>query len=240
LVSQYAAAKDFKQMKLSILNAIRIIAFVSLPISCWLIFTAQPLLVLLFGHGRFSSEDATVIASLIALMTPYVLLSRITGIVQIPFYANMRTRTPLLAVAVFSATYTGFVVALARRYDIYGFAIASSLASISAVLSMSFLIHRSFGPLGWTELKSFGLKMSPVMAVTVGTFFIGRLLNARILSETMFSKWLRLMIPTTLGMLGFAVASVLFGVIGWRHLQGFLKAGNGYETSVKVFAQSSG
>ena len=240
LVSQHAAAGNFREMKLSILNAIRIIAYVSMPISCWLIFTAQPMLVLLYGHGRFSSADATVIGSLIALMTPYVLLSRITGIVQIPFYANMRTRTPLLAVAVFIVTYTGFVIVLARRYDIYGFAIASSLASISAVLSMSFLMHRSFGPLGWTRLKSFGLKMSSVMAITVFAFFIAQFLDAQILSETMFSKWLRLLIPTTLGMLGFTVSSVFFDVVGWRHVQGFLKPGSRYATSLKAFVQISG
>jgi putative peptidoglycan lipid II flippase len=239
LVSQHAAAKNLKEMKLSILNAIRIIAFISMPISCWLIFTAQPTLVLLYGRGRFSTADATVIASLIAMMTPYVLFIRISGIVQIPFYANMRTKTPMLAVAVFIGSYVGTVLLLAGRYDIYGFAIASSVASISSVFSMSFLINRSFGPLGWIRLKTFGLKMSLVMAVTVCAFLIARILNEQIISETMLSKWLRLMIPTAFGTIGFAVSSVLFGIIGWRHLRGVLKAEHRYEPAIKTAVQET-
>ena len=58
LISVYAAEKKVGEMKRSVLDAIRLIAFLALPISCWLIFTGQSMITLLFERGRFTRADA--------------------------------------------------------------------------------------------------------------------------------------------------------------------------------------
>src|SRR5262249_29533609 len=128
LVSGYAAEGKFREMKHCIREAIRLIAFLALPISCWLIFASQPMMVLLFERGRFSQADSALVAVLIALLTPYIISGRIIGITQIPFYARLDTRTPLLSVIIFFALYIVTAPLLAGKLGIYGFPLASSLA----------------------------------------------------------------------------------------------------------------
>jgi putative peptidoglycan lipid II flippase len=219
LVSGYASEKDLPEMKRSIRDAVRLIAFVALPISCWLIFAGQPMIALLFERGRFSPEDSALTAALIALLTPYIIFGRIIGITQTPFYARLDTRTPLLSIIMFFALYVVTVLYLADRIGIYGFPLASSFACVMTALTMSFLLHRAFGPLGWKQLKPFGLRMALVMILTICAFSVGHVINAEILADSLTAKWIRFLVPTALGSISFLAASVIVGLLGKRHLQ---------------------
>jgi len=219
LVASYAADKDFREMKRSIREAVRLIAFLALPISCWLIFAGHPMIVLLFERGRFSQADSALTAVLIALLTPYVIFGRIIGITQTPFYARLDTRTPLLSVVMFFALYVVSVPLLANRIGIYGFPVASSLASVMTALTMAVLLQRAFGPLGWKQLRAFGLRMTLVMSLTICAFAVGHAINAEILSDSLAAKWIRFLVPTALGSIAFLAASVHVGLLGRRHVE---------------------
>jgi putative peptidoglycan lipid II flippase len=218
LISAYASEKNLVEMKKSVRDAIRLIAFLSLPISCWLIFAGQPMIVLLFQRGRFSGVDAAHTAMLIALLTPYVIFGRLIGITQTPFYAKLDTKTPLLSVILFFGLYATTVALLTRTIGIYGFPIASSFASVMTAVTMSALLHRTFGPLGWKLLKKFGMQMTVVMALTICAFAIGQLIGGQFLSESLAAKLVRFLVPTALGFTAFLGAAFSFRMLGRRHL----------------------
>ncbi len=218
LISVYASEKKFGEMKKSVLDAIRLIAFLALPVCCWLIFVGQPMIVLLFERGRFSRIDATHTAIIIALLTPYVIFGRLIGITQTPFYAKFDTKTPLVSVLLFFGLYASTVVLLSRAIGIYGFPIAASFASMMTAVTMSALLHRAFGPLGWKLLKKFGSQMAVVMALTICAFAIGHTIGGQFLSESLGGKLIRFLVPTTLGFSAFLAASVAFRLLGRRHL----------------------
>jgi putative peptidoglycan lipid II flippase len=218
LISVYASEKKFGEMKKSVLDAIRLILFLALPISCWLIFTGTPMMVLLFERGRFSGADAAHTALLIALLTPYVIFGRLIGITQTPFYARLDTKTPLLSVILFFAVYISTIWLLSKSMGIYGFAIASSFASVMTAVTMSALLHRAFGPLGWKGLKKFGVRMAFVMGLTICAFALGHTIGGRFLAETLAAKLIRFLVPTALGFTAFLGASVGFRLLGRHHL----------------------
>jgi putative peptidoglycan lipid II flippase len=218
LISVYASEKKLGEMKKSVLDAIRLIAFLALPISCWLIFVGQPMIVLLFERGRFSRVDATHTAILMALLTPYVIFGRLIGITQTPFYAKLDTKTPLISVILFFGLYTITVALLTRTIGIYGFPIASSFASVMTAVTMSALLHREFGPLGWKLLKRFGSQMTIVMFLTICAFAIGHTIGGQFLSESFAAKLIRFLVPTALGFSAFLAAAVGFRLLGRRHL----------------------
>jgi putative peptidoglycan lipid II flippase len=218
LISVYASEKKFGEMKKSVLDAIRLILFLALPISCWLIFTGTPMIVLLFERGRFSGADAAHTALLIALLTPYVIFGRLIGITQTPFYARLDTKTPLLSVILFFAVYISTISLLSKPMGIYGFAIASSFASVMTAVTMSALLHRAFGPLGWKNLKKFGVRMAIVMGLTACAFAVGHTIGARFLAESLADKLIRFLVPTGLGFTAFLGASVAFRLLGRHHL----------------------
>lgn len=218
LISAYTSEKRLGEMKKSVLDAIRLIAFLALPISCWLIFTGQPMIVLLFQRGRFSGADAAHTAMLIALLTPYVIFGRLIGITQTPFYAKLDTKTPLLSVILFFVLYTATVALLTRSIGIYGFPIASSFASVMTAVTMSALLHRTFGPLGWKLLKNFGIQMTVIMALTICAFVVGHLIGGRFLSESFTARLVRFLVPTALGFTAFLGAAFAFKLLNKRHL----------------------
>lgn len=219
LISAYASERRLIEMKSSVLDAIRLITFLALPISCWLLFTGQPMIVLLFQRGRFSGADATHTALLIALMTPYVIFSRVIGITQTPFYAKLDTKTPLVSVILFFSVYIVLVWLLSRTLGVYGFPIASSVASVMTTVTMSALLHRTFGPLGWKSLSKFGFRMALVMGITICAFALGRTLVGQFQSETLADKLIRFLTPTALGFAAFLAASVAFRLLKTRHLE---------------------
>jgi len=219
LISVYASEDKVREMKNSVLEAIRFIAFLALPVSSWLIFTGQPMIVLLFERGRFSRVDAAHTAVLIALLSPYVIFSRLIGITQTPFYAKLDTKTPLLSVILFFGIHITTVLMLSRRVGIYAFPIATSFAALMTAVTMSALLHRAFGPLGWRSLKRFGLRMTVVVSVTICALTVGHLIGGQILSDSFGAKLIRFCVPTALGFTAFLAGSVGVRLLGRRHLE---------------------
>jgi len=85
-------------------------------------------------------------------------------------------------------------------------------------LTMSALLHRAFGPLGWTHLKKFGWRMTMVMGLTICAFAIGHTIGGRFLSESLADKLIRFLVPTALGFTAFLAASVGFRLLGRHHV----------------------
>jgi putative peptidoglycan lipid II flippase len=175
------------------------------------------MIVLLYERGRFSGADAAHTALLLALLTPYVIFGRLIGITQTPFYARLDTKTPLLSVILFFVVYISTIFLL-KSMGIYGFAIASSFASVMTAVTMSALLHRAFGPLGWKALKKFAWRMALVMGLTICAFAIGHTIGGRFLSESLADKLIRFLVPTALGFTAFLAASVGFRLFGRYHL----------------------
>ena len=58
------AANDLKALRKTLLESVRLLSLVGLPVSIWLIFTAEPMLVLLFVRGVFSRADASLTSAI--------------------------------------------------------------------------------------------------------------------------------------------------------------------------------
>jgi hypothetical protein len=122
-------------------------------------------------------------------------------------------------VILFFGLYTVTVALLTKSMGIYGFPVASSFASIMTAVTMSALLHRTFGPLGWKLLKKFGMQMTVVMALTICAFAIGQFIGGQFLSETLAAKLIRFLVPTALGFTAFLGAAFAFRMLGKRHLE---------------------
>lgn len=208
-VSHYAATNNIEDMKRFILKGTKLLAFVSLPLSVWLFFTIKPLLILLFERGEFHREDVTLTSIIILLMIPYILFSRVISITQLPFYATMDMRIPVLSTAFAFFIDVAFILIFFKSIGIYAFPIASSMESISAAFVMSLIFHSKFGALGWWKLKDFWLRMSGVLVIMIFGIIIGFSINNHIAIGNMADKVFFFMIPTVLGGLAFWGASIV-------------------------------
>ena len=65
-----------------------------LGVICMVVF-AQPLFILLFGHGRFGIEDVTSLAAIFAVGTFGIVQTGLSNLAGFSFYAKGDTKTPV-------------------------------------------------------------------------------------------------------------------------------------------------
>ena len=223
LVSHYAAEKNVEMMKMSVLKGIKLSLFVAAPLSIWLIFSGESLVMLLFGRGRFSLADAGLIGGLMSLMVPYIVMSRLSTIMQALFYATDDTRTPAISALLTFVINVMVAFMGIKILGIYVFPIASSAGALCTAIVMSILVHRRFGSLGWKSLGSFGIKFSGVLIVTAFAFMVSVNMRKYVPTETLMEQLIAFMIPTALGGGTFVAAALLLGVVHRHNWYGLVR-----------------
>lgn len=224
LVSHHAANKERDAMKQIIMDSIRLYIIITLPLCIWLIFTAKPLIVLMFERGEFTKADTALTSLIVALFTPYLLLSRISAIIQNMFYAEMDTRTPVVSVVITFVVNTVLALLLVGSIGVYAFPLAASAASLFTALAMAFIAHRAYGPLGWTQLWQFGLRSLGVAVITALGFMVGIVAGEKIISVwIIFDELMLFAVPTVLGFTSFLVAALLLRMIRGDFITTFIR-----------------
>jgi len=133
-LARHAANKDIGQMRVGLAQGMRHVAFLTVPSTVGLVVLAQPIIALIYEHGRFHASDTA--ATAIALVGYSLGLYAYSGVkVSAPaFYALDKPRLPLIASA--CAVLTNLVLnAIAHRYLGYvGLAIGTSLGAMVNLL----------------------------------------------------------------------------------------------------------
>ena len=223
LISQYAAHNDYAKMKESFIRALKVIGLIAMPVCMWLIFTSKSLLDLLFVRGEFTIGDATLASIIIALMTPYVLFSRIISVSQTPFFATMDMKTPLYSMFVSFFTYIALALLFLRIIGIMAFPIAHS---ISTFLTSTFILSvfiKKFGPVFSNDLGKFALRLLLVTVCTGITFYCGAELFNNFSKIDLFSKLLSFCVQSALGFITFIISSIIFKLGDWNFFIDFIK-----------------
>lgn len=219
LVAHHAAAGDRAQIRKAILQSVKLLALAGLPISIWLALMAQPLLVLLFERAEFTRSDAALTGVLVALMAPYVFLSRLIGVAQTPFYSVLEMRPPWHSTLIFFAVNMASALLLLKPWGIYSLPIALSLASSSGAAFMVVQLNRRFGPLGWSSLKGFAWRLAAAGLVSALGFFLGGHLAGWIAAQGLTQKVLDLAVPSSLGLGAFAAMALALRLVDLRALR---------------------
>ncbi len=213
LIAKHASANDLRAQRKAFFESLQLLACVGLPVCIWLALTAEPLLMLLFGRGGFTRTDAILTSVIIRFLIPDLFLGRIVSVTQTLFYANLDTRTPLISTLIFVGVHTAAAIGLVALIGLPGLPIAVSLASISNTIYMIWKAQRSFGPLGWSSLRVFALKLG----ATCGLGALGIMIGSRFtawatVSRSMLQLW-AVGMPTVFAMCSFTVGAFLFRLV---------------------------
>jgi putative peptidoglycan lipid II flippase len=220
LVSHYAAEKNFELMKGSVLKGIKFLLFVAGPMSIWLIYCGDSLVMVLFGRGQFTIEDAGLTGALIAMMTPYIVMSRMSVVMQSMFYATNDTRTPAISAVV--NFFVNIIVAIGsiKTIGIYAFPVASSVGAACTAGTMSLLLHKRFGPLGWKKLKVFAARFSASLAMTTLAFMVSLRIRGNLSTHVFSDQVTAFVVPSVIGGIVFCASSLLLGIVNRHRWQG--------------------
>lgn len=216
LIAKHAAANDLKAQRKTLLESIELLGLIGVPISIWLVLASRPLVVLLFQRGEFSSSDAAVTGLIIGLMVPDILLGRLVAVTQTLFYAHMDMRTPLISTLIGVLAHAVFALSLVVALGVVGLPLAISLASISNTAYMILKVQERFGPVGWSELRMFAVRLAATCLVGVAGFLIGTRLSAAANMSALLAKVLAVAMPAAFGTCAFILAACLFRLIDAR------------------------
>ncbi|MFI9150274.1 murein biosynthesis integral membrane protein MurJ [Streptomyces sp. NPDC053367] len=131
-MSAAAADGDTAALRRDVSHALRASASAVVPATCLLFALAQPLMALVFGHGRTSAGDTAAMAGILMAFVPGLIAMSGQYVLSRTFYALSDTRTPFLLNLVIVALNAGLSLAAAHllpaRWAVTGMAGAYSLA----------------------------------------------------------------------------------------------------------------
>ncbi|PYO51138.1 MAG: hypothetical protein DMD72_00395 [Gemmatimonadetes bacterium] len=217
LMAKHAAANDLRAQRKTLLESIRLLTIVGLPVCIWLILAARALVVLLFERGEFSGADAALTGVLIQFMVPDILLGRVVSMSQTLFYANKDMRTPLISTVIFTLAHTTFAILLVRFLGVLGLPIAVSLASLSNAIYMTVKVHSRFGPIGWRDMRDFPFRLAASCAIGGGGFAVGTKLATLTSVSHSVATFVGVAMPAAFGMCLFIAGALSFRLVD-RHV----------------------
>lgn len=168
------------------------IVFFALVASAGLMACARPLVEVVYGHGRFSNQDAAAVASLLVPFAAGLTAWSLQAVVVRGYYARKDTVTPMVIGSVVACLAIPLYWGLYRLWGPYGLAVAGSLGiSVNALTTL--VVYRGQGhPLDCRPLFG-GIARGLVFAVACGV--------AARLTGIVTHKWI-------------AVASLDEGIVG--------------------------
>jgi putative peptidoglycan lipid II flippase len=181
-MSEHAARGDRAALDATFRRALRATNFVTIPAMAGLFVLAEPIVGVLFRHGRFTIEDAVLTTTLTQIMAIGLVPIGLVRVIVPTYYAVGDTKTPVVAA---SASLLSTIVFgwLGARYEIAGLTIATTLSAIAQLVVLLGLLRRRIDramatarperPSGEPTLWSHALRCTVAAAPAVGLGYAG-------------------------------------------------------------------
>lgn len=147
-VSRHAAAEDMQAFRRTLAGSMKLVAFLTLPAMAGLVALREPIVDLLYQHGRFTAYDTAQTAAVLAMYAVGLYAYASVKVMAPAFYALQSPRVPLFASVASVACNIVANLALYKRMGAQGLALGTSIGALVniGVLYVSFV--RRHGSLG--------------------------------------------------------------------------------------------
>ncbi len=163
-LSRAAVTQDLPLLKRTLSATLRLVFLLTIPAAVWLAVMSQPVIALLFEHGRFHASDTAHTAAALVMYCLGLPAFAAVGVMTRTFYALGDTRRPVQASFVSVALNIGlnlmFVGPLAfLGLGHAGLALATSATAMGNFLQLTFYLRRRIGPLEGRRIASTVLRV---------------------------------------------------------------------------------
>lgn len=179
LIAHHAAQKRYVEMARDYHQGLRLILVLNVPAAAGLALLSEPIVRLLFEHGRFTATDTMLMAPLLALFAVGMPFFSAVSLTTRAFFAMKDTSTPVKAAALSFVVNLGLTLALKDRWGAPGLAVASTTAIIVQTLVLQRALAQrlpamEFGEL-WRSLGKIAIGTLIMSAVVGGAWRIMQL-----------------------------------------------------------------
>jgi len=158
MMSHQASAGDYEGMKKTFIFALRIVSFITIPAAVGLMILREPIVQVLFQHGRFVAESTRLTARALLYYSMGLPAFAAVKLIVPAFYSTQDTRTPvrvavlaMLANVLLNVIFLFYFFAKLKNG---GPALASALAGYFNVFSLFVIFRLRFGRLGTREIAA--------------------------------------------------------------------------------------
>jgi putative peptidoglycan lipid II flippase len=152
MMSMQAASHDFDNLKKTFAFALRIVSYITIPAMVGLIVLREPIIRVLFEHGRFVAESTKLTARALLYFSLGLPAFAAIKLIVPAFYSTQDTRTPV-RVAVYALGLnvllnTIFMKSFFQTFYNGGPALATSLSAYFNFFMLFVIFRQRFGRLG--------------------------------------------------------------------------------------------
>ncbi len=158
MMSHQASAGDYEGMKKTFLFALRIVSFITIPAAVGLVILREPIVQVLFQHGRFVAESTRLTARALLYYAMGLPAFAAVKLIVPAFFSTQDTRTPvrvavltMLANVLLNVIFLFYFFAKLKNG---GPALASALAGYFNVFTLFVIFRLRFGRLGTRDVAA--------------------------------------------------------------------------------------
>jgi putative peptidoglycan lipid II flippase len=199
MVAASVANRDPKATRKHLQHGLYLLLLVTIPFSVWLAMMNHPLISLLYERANFSAADTTLVANILLLMIPYVFFGRFRSLLELPFFAEQDTRTPLLAAMVSAVLFVATSFFLVLAAGVYGVPLGRSFAYVVGAWFLNHLLQRRIGKIGFRAVRYVSIRICGASLIMAVFIWVGNWLAASVPLHGLAAKATALALPTALG-----------------------------------------
>jgi len=210
-MTEQAALQQWDKFRVMSSSAIRMVMFITIPISIGMIILRYPLIRVLFQHGKFTSESTLMTAIPLVYFSMGIVAQSVIQILPRIFYALQDTWTPaLIGILAMGVNLLGALL-LIQPLAHGGLALANMIASFVNMLLLLLILRQRMGQIDGKHLLGTFIK---TLAISV---FVGGII-------WLWSGWLTKLLGTgTLASLVILITGFCLGVLLFAIIAGLLR-----------------
>lgn len=221
-MTEQAALKQWDRLRQTISQAVRMVVFITLPISVGMIVLRYPLIRVLFQHGHFTAQDTLTTAIPLFYFALGIPSQSVIQILPRGFYALQDTWTPVILGIISMAVNILAMVLLVHPLAHGGLAFATTIAAFANMLLLLYVLRRRLRQIDGramlsTTVKSLAASLLMAAVVWVWSGWLTSLIGVRTLASIII-----LISGTVLGAGAFAGAAKLLRMEEYKQTMGLL------------------
>lgn len=199
-LARLSAAGDDAGFRQTLGMGLRLVLVLIVPATLALLVLAEPIITLLFEHGKFTPHDTFWTAWALRFYLAGLIFAAIDWPLNYAFYARQDTLTPALVGILSVGVYLAVALLLIRPLGMLGLVLADSAKHFCHAVTMLFLTRRRAGSLADLRLGQTAVKALLAAGAMAGLMAVGLNLSASLVdSSTLVGKLIAVVIPGAVG-----------------------------------------
>jgi putative peptidoglycan lipid II flippase len=199
-LARLSASGDDEGFRQTLGMGLRLVLVLIVPATLTLLVLAEPIIALLFEHGKFTAHDTFWSAWALRYYLAGLIFAAIDWPLNYAFYARQDTLTPALVGILSVGVYLAVALLLLKPLGMLGLVLADSAKHFSHAMTMLFLTRRRTGTLADFRLGQTAIKALLAAGAMAGLMAVAlNLSNSLLGSSTLVAQLIAVVIPGAIG-----------------------------------------